>query len=167
MAGGAKPGERRGGRAPGTPNMKVTPRDVRMVARAEALRREIEDRRPPPGTELSKEIMGKFAHNCAAVSMKLMPEWKDTGEPVWRFPNHHKLWTQMMELTFKFANGAAPYQSPTFRAVMVTPPPEEKPGEGARVINLTVFEGGKAVTTSRVVENEIIKDEALDEEGRD
>lgn len=119
----------------------ATPRDLRTLAAAEALQRELEDRRPPPGTELAKEILGKFAHNCAAIAIKLMPAFKDDGEPVFRFKGHHEMWKQMMELTFKYANGAAPYQSPTFRAVIVTPPPvDQKPGDNAKVINLKIFD---------------------------
>lgn len=120
MAGkGAPKGVRQGGRQKGTPNKKMTPRDARTIAAAEALNRDIQERRPPPNTERSKEIMGKFAHNCAAVAMKLWPTFQDDGEPVFRFKNHHDMWKEMMELTFKFANGAAPYQDPTFRAVAV------------------------------------------------
>jgi hypothetical protein len=163
---GSKPGERRGGRKPGTPNKKITPRDLKTIAAAEALRREIEERRPTPTTELSEKILGQFAHNCAAMAVRLMPGQLETGELVFRFKEHEKYWKYMMEQTFKYANGAAPYQSPTFRAIMVTPPPETKAGDGARVINLTVFEGGKAVTTSKVVDDEIIRDEVLDEERR-
>lgn len=129
-----------GGRQKGTPNKKITRKDVAVFARAEALRQELEDARPPPGTELAKEILGKFAHNCAAIAIKLMPAFKDDGEPVFRFKGHHEMWKQMMELTFKYANGAAPYQSPTFRAVIVTPPPDQTPGDNAKVINLKIFD---------------------------
>lgn len=163
---GSKPGERRGGRKPGTPNRVITPRDARTLAAAETLRRQMEERKPTPTTQLSEKIMGQFAHNCAAMAVRLMPGQLENGQLVFRFDEHEKLWKYMMELTFKYANGAAPYQSPTFRAIMVTPPPETKPGDSARVINLTVFEGGKAVTTTKVVEDEIIRDGLLDEERR-
>jgi hypothetical protein len=144
---GSNPGERRGGRKKGTPNKKLTPRDVHTLARARAIQEELEDHRPPPGTELSKEILGKFAHNCAAVAVKLMPVFKETGEPVFRFPGHKELWFQMMQLTREYARDAASYQSPTFRAVMVTPPPPDRPqGDDAVVINLKIFENtGTAV----------------------
>jgi hypothetical protein len=144
---GSNPGERRGGRKKGTPNKKLTPRDVHTLARAWAIQEELEDHRPPPGIELSKEILGKFAHNCAAVAVKLMPVFKETGEPVFRFPGHKELWFQMMQLTREYARDAASYQSPTFRAVMVTPPPPDRPqGDDAVVINLKIFENtGTAV----------------------
>ena len=48
---GSNPGERRGGRKKGTPNKKLTPRDVHTLARARAIQEELEDHRPPPGTE--------------------------------------------------------------------------------------------------------------------
>ncbi len=154
MAGkGAPKGVRQGGRQKGTPNRKMTPRDFRTIAAAEQLNREIVERRPSPNTEAAEKIMGKFAHNCAAMAVRLMPGQDQNGDLVFRHKEHKEWWKFMMELTFKYANGAAPYQSPTFRAVMITPPPETKAGEGARVINLTVFEGGKAVTTTEIVED--------------
>lgn len=152
---GLKPGQRQGGRALGSKNKKVTPRDRKLMARAEVLQRELEDHRPPAGTQLSKEILGKFAHNCAAMAMKLMPAFQDSGEPVYRFKGHEKVWLQMMDLTLKYANGAAPYQSPTFRAVIVTPPAvDQKPGDTARVINLKIFENtGTAIALLDEVAN--------------
>jgi hypothetical protein len=144
---GSNPGERRGGRKKGTPNKKLTPRDVHTLARARAIQEELEDHRPPPGTELAKEILGKFAHNCAEITRRLMPVFKGTGEPVFRFAGHEKLWFQMMDLTLKYAEGASPYQSPTFRAVAVVPPPADRgPGDDAVVIDLKIFENtGTAV----------------------
>jgi hypothetical protein len=76
-----------------------------------------------------------------------MPVFKDTGEPVFRFTGHEKLWFQMMDLTLKYAEGASPYQSPTFRAVAVVPPPIDRaPGDDVVVIDLKIFENtGTAV----------------------
>jgi hypothetical protein len=136
-----------GGRKKGSTNQKITPRDIRTIAAAEALQRELEDHRPPPGVQLSKDIMGRFAHNFAALAMRLMPQFKDDGEPVIRFAGHYDRWKEMVELTFKFSNGAAPYQSPTFRAHAIIPtPPDKVPGDDAVVINLKIFENtGTAV----------------------
>jgi hypothetical protein len=152
MAGhGAKPGERRGGRAAGTPNHKVTRRDVATMARARAIEEELRSHHPPPGTELSKEILGKFAHNCAAVAVKLMPAFMETGQPVFRFPGHEELWFKMMDLTLKYANGAAPFQSPTFRAITVVPPPDA-PGDNAKVINLKIFDHSGALVSETAID---------------
>jgi hypothetical protein len=148
MAGhGAKPGERRGGRAAGTPNHKVTRRDVATMARAKAIEEELRSHHPPPGTELAKEIMGKFAHNFAALSMKLMPVFKETGEPIFRFEGHKELWFQMIRFTKDFSSDAASYQSPTFRAIAIAPIAADKaPGDDAVVIDLKIFENtGTAV----------------------
>lgn len=141
------PGRKTGGRKSGTPNRKITRRDVALMARAEALRQELEDHKPPPGTELAKEILGKFAHNCAAVTMKLWPAFQENGEPVSRFTGHMELWVKMMDFTLRYANGASPYQSPTFRAITVVPPPVDRaPGDDAVVIDLKIFENtGTAV----------------------
>jgi len=145
--GGAKPGERRGGRKPGTPNGRVTPRDVATLARVRAIQEELSTHHPPKGVELSKEILGRFAHNCAAMAIRMMPTFNEAGEPQFRFPQHHKLWKEMMDLTFKFANGASPFQSPTFRAIMIAPGEVNKvPGDDAMVIDLKIFENtGTAV----------------------
>jgi hypothetical protein len=147
---GSNPGERRGGRKKGTPNKKLTPRDVHTLARARAIQEELEDHRPPPGTELAKEILGKFAHNCAEITRRLMPVFKGTGEPVFRFAGHEKLWFQMMDLTLKYAEGASPYQSPTFRAVTVVPPDKTREDD-VTVINLKIFDhtGTAVELTSR------------------
>jgi hypothetical protein len=135
------------GRPTGAKNRVVTPRDVKLMARAEALQRELEDRRPPPGVELSKEILGKFAHNFAALSMKLMPVFKDSGEPIFRFQGHKELWFQMIRFTRDFASDAASYQSATFRAIAIAPIAADKaPGDDAVVIDLKIFENtGTAV----------------------
>lgn len=120
MAGKGSPkGVRQGGRKKGSPNKKMTPRDARTIAAAEALNRDIQERSPQPGTEAAEKIMGKFAHNCAAMAVRLMPSQDPNGDLVFRHDEHKTWWKFMMELTFKYANGAAPYQSPTFRAVAV------------------------------------------------
>jgi hypothetical protein len=93
------------------------------------------------------------------------PTKDQNGNVVWPRPDQEEKFLRYMDRACLFAARGAPYQSGTFKAIMLTPPPETKTGEGARVINLTVFEGGKAVTTTRVVEDEIVKDD-LDEERR-
>lgn len=138
---GRPPGHpKSGGRKAGTPNKRLGKRDAATLARAEELRRELEDHRPPPGVELSKEILGKFAHNLAAVAVKMWPQFKDTGEPVLRFEGHWERWMEMVRITRDFGSEAAGYQSPTFRAVMVTPPPDQVAGDNMRVINMRVFD---------------------------
>jgi hypothetical protein len=76
-----------------------------------------------------------------------MPAFKDTGEPVFRFPGHKELWFQMMQLTREYARDAASHQSPTFRAIAVVPRSIDRaPGDDAVVIDLKIFENtGTAV----------------------
>lgn len=158
MAGKGSPkGVRQGGRKKGSPNKKMTPRDARTIAAAEALNREIAERRPQPGTEAAEKIMGKFAHNCAAMAVRLMPSQDQNGDLVFRHDEHKTWWKFMMELTFKYANGAAPYQSPTFRAVtIVPPPPDAAPGDNAKVINLKIFDH------TGILISETVRDESGD-----
>jgi hypothetical protein len=145
--GGSRPGERRGGRKVGSPNHVVTRRDVATMARAKAIEEELRSHHPPPGTELAKEILGKIAHNCAAVTMKLWPAFHENGQPIQRFDGHIDLWCKMMDFTLKYGNGAAPYQSPTFRAIAIAPIAADKaPGDDAITIDLKIFENtGTAV----------------------
>jgi hypothetical protein len=58
-----------------------------------------------------------------------------------------ELWIKMLDFTLKYGNGASPYQSPTFRAIMLAPPPvDQRPGDDTTVINLKIFENtGTAV----------------------
>lgn len=155
MAGKGSPkGVRQGGRKKGSPNKKMTPRDARTIKAAESLNREIAERRPQPGTEAAEKIMGKFAHNCAAMAVRLMPSQDQNGDLVFRHDEHKTWWKFMMELTFKYANGAAPYQSPTFRAIVVTPPPTEPgAGQNMRVVNMRVFDAVGVAVASEVIED--------------
>jgi hypothetical protein len=63
------------------------------------------------------------------------------------------------------AKDLAPYQSPTFRAVVIAPPPD-KPGDDVRVINLKIFDhtGTAVELTSRSAQdaNQRLTERTLD-----
>ena len=129
--------------------------------------RQLEARtRTPAAAKLCKDILAEAANFCAGMMAYYQPTKDQNGNVVWPRPDQEEKFLRYMDRACLFAARGAPYQSGTFKAIMLTPPPETKPGDSARVINLTVFEGGKAVTTTKVVEDEIIRDGLLDEERR-
>lgn len=46
-------------------------------------------------------------------------------------------------LAVETATKLAPYQSPTFKAIMIAPPPDPGSNDKRRQFTLTIFEGGK------------------------
>jgi hypothetical protein len=109
--GGSKPGERRGGRQKGTPNRKTLER--RLITE-----RMLEH--PSAGVE-----SGKLGRDVLAQYMctfdELAEQYRKTNEPKFR---------QYAELAVACAKALAPYQSPTYRAIVVSSPRQE--GNGAR-----------------------------------
>jgi hypothetical protein len=117
MPQGASKGERRGGRAKGTPN-KATVERALIAARVTA---EAEMR----GQRLGKEILAKYA----AIFDEMADARLLEGNVV-EFEKYARL-------ACSIARDLAPYQSPTFRAVDVAP--GEKPPLLAPVIYLTGY----------------------------
>lgn len=114
--GGSKPGERRGGRRKGTPNRKTVERQLiteRML------------QHPPAGIEsgkLGREVLAQYM----CTFDELAEQYRKTDEFKFR---------QYAELAVACAKALAPYQSPTYRAIVVSSPRQE--GDGAPVLELT------------------------------
>jgi hypothetical protein len=107
--GGSKPGERRGGRQKGTPNRKTVERNLLVERMLE---------HPPAGIEtgkLGREVLAQYMNTFD----QLAEQYRKTNEPKFR---------QYAELTVACAKALAPYQSPTYRAVVVSPPRQEDNG---------------------------------------
>jgi hypothetical protein len=115
--------------------------------------RQLEARtRTPAAAKLCKDILAETANFCAGMMAYYQPKKDSNGNVVWATGQEEKF-LRYMDRACLFAARGAPYQSGTFKSIMITPPPEDRTGQGARVINLTVFEGGKAVTTTEIVED--------------
>ena len=112
--GGSKPGERRGGRQKGTPNRKTVERQLITERMLE---------HPPAGIEsgkLGREVLAQYMNTFD----ELAEQYRKADEAKFR---------QYAELAVACAKALAPYQSPTYRAIVVSSPRQD----GAPVLELT------------------------------
>jgi hypothetical protein len=135
MAGGRRPGS---GAKKGVPHRRITPRERRILRTAELLSAEIEARKPPHGMRLGKDVLAEFTERCARIAERLWPAQDENGRLRWAFPGAAAEHAKWMDLTLKYAASAAPYQSPTFRALIVPPP--ERPSDDVQTITLKIFD---------------------------
>jgi hypothetical protein len=112
MPRGSRPGERRGGRIKGTPNRAT----VERAAMAARIAGEAEMR----GQKLGKELLAKYAG--------LFDEMADAR----RLAGDVIAFEKWARLACATAKDLAPYQSPTYRAVIAASPP----APATEVINL-------------------------------
>jgi hypothetical protein len=131
--GGAKPGERRGGRQRGTPN-KTTIERQRVTAEIAA--RTVADARVA-GKKLAKEVLEEFMFLFADMAAYYKPALPTA--PPNENANEGKF-GEYARLTVDAAHKLAPYQSPTFRAIVVAPPPGPDVAKRMR-FTLKIFEG--------------------------
>jgi len=127
MPSGAKPGERRGGRVKGVPN-KATIEKALLAERA------VEQARlngKKLGKERLEELMEIFIGATAYFQPTITPGVPSTTGDWDKFEKWARL---AMECAAKLA----PYQSPTFRAIVVAPPPAES--DITKRFTLTIFE---------------------------
>jgi hypothetical protein len=145
MPRGSRPGERRGGRTKGTPN-RATVERAAIAARITA-EAEMRDQK------LGKEILAKYAARFDELADARHLAGDAAGFERWA------------RLACATAKDLAPYQSPTFRAVVIAPPPD-KPGDDVRVINLKIFDhtGTAVELTSRSAQdaNQRLTERTLD-----
>jgi hypothetical protein len=135
MPRGSRPGERRGGRQKGTPN--------RATVERAAIAARIADEANMRGQKLGKEYLAKYA----GLFDEMADERRLAGDAA-----GFERWARLCCAT---AKDLAPYQSPTYRAVVIAPPPD-KPGDDVRVIDLKIFDhtGTAVELTSRRAQEE-------------
>jgi hypothetical protein len=114
--GGSKPGERRGGRRKGTPNKATLEKALiasRTVSEAKT-----------SGKKLAKEVLEDLMHTFVSMA----EHYKPTPPEAERQNPHadEGMFVQYAKHIIDCAKSLAPYQSPTFRAVVVAPGPTEK-----------------------------------------
>jgi hypothetical protein len=102
--GGSRPGERRGGRAKGTPNKRTTERKLFAEARSN-------------GRPLAKEVLEEsMLHYLELASQCARPE-----QGHWQ-REKQKQFFAYRDKADERARWLAPYQSPTYRSITVQPP---------------------------------------------
>ena len=143
----------RGGARPNPGPKKGAIYRKKVAFTPEEQRRVAEVTRAPAAAKRCKDILAECANFCAGMMATYQPQRGAGGAVIWGDPGQEEKFLRYMDRACMFAARAAPYQDPTFKAIMITPAPEANTGQTARVINLTVFEGGKAVTTTEIVED--------------
>ena len=119
MPRGSKKGEHRGGRKKGQPNKKTL--EAALQAEREVAQAKADNR--PLGKEVLDHLMGSFLKIAQFYGPK-----KQEGSDEFRLPSAEflKEYERWATLAGEMAHKLAPYQSPTFRAIMIAPPGEEQ-----------------------------------------
>jgi hypothetical protein len=138
--GGPRPNS---GRPKGQKNKATIERE--LIAARQAEKRV--DEAVNSGRKLAKDVLDDFMHLFASVAASYQPlsekalEAMTEAERKKRKPNpvEFEKWAR---LAVHCAQKLAPYQSPTFQAIMTAPPPPDPMRLGVRRrITLTIFEG--------------------------
>lgn len=137
-----QPGQRLGGREAGTPNKVITQALIR--AEQQLLRAKAEDR--SLAVDILDEFMHRFARAARARQPRLDEDRKDTN-PLGNQEDYEKY----ARLAVDTAAQLAKYQSPTFRAITVAPPPPApKNGPERKRFSLTIFDTSGRKTVAHV-----------------
>lgn|SRR5262245_1837536 len=126
MPRGSRPGERRGGRKRGTRNKRTV--------EAELLAKRVLDNAPVGAIQnarLGKETLEKFMilFDALAEHYRTIPQSPHSDEAKF---------TKYATAACECAKALAPYQSPTYRAIVVSPPPPEQ--QKVKRFTLTIFD---------------------------
>lgn len=132
-------GTRIGGRNKGTRNKATIEREL-LAARAAEERVAAAE---ASGRKLGKEVLDEFMHLFAGMAATYQPLRPGTPIPVGRTPDEPQF-EKYAKLAVHCARLLAPYQSPTFQAIMIAPPPPDPTEAGMRKrFTLTIFEGAR------------------------
>lgn len=141
--GGSKPGERRGGRVKGVPNKATMERA--LIAANTLVKSRAADKK------LAKEVLDDFMALFAGMAAHYQPtpphamQQNQYGNPA-EFEKYARLAVQC-------AKDLAPYQSPTFRAIVVAPALEQTSGRKQTRFTLTIFQdSGHAIAQPKVID---------------
>lgn len=144
--GGSKPGERRGGRVKGVPNRATT--ELALIAERAGVEVHAQ------GRKLAKEILEDMMYFAVGEAIRYQPLLANGDKNP---KADEEKFERYLKLTSEVASKLAPYQSPTFRAVMVSSAgpsvdDDQNPGNviplddaigAARVYRRIVAAGGK------------------------
>ena len=109
--------------------------------------------RTPAASKRCKDILAECANFCAGMMATYQPQRGPNGAVIWPETGQEEKFLRYMDRACMFAARAAPYQDPTFKSIMVTPPPDEKPGQLMRVVNMRVFDAVGVAVASEVIED--------------
>jgi hypothetical protein len=128
--GGSKPGERRRGRRKGTPN-KATIEKALIAARTVGEAK-------TSGKKLAQEVLEDLMHTFVSMAEHYKPTPPEAEQQ-----NPHadeSMFVQYAKHVIDCAKSLAPYQSPTFRAVVVAPSPDPNQSKKIMRIRLKIFD---------------------------
>src|SRR5262245_14991047 len=128
---GAAPGERRGGRGPGTPNKDV----MEKALIAERAWQDIGMSK----RKLAKDVIEDFMQVFCKVARLYEP--KEGVRPSTKLAAEYERWAKN---AVDAAKALAPYQSPTMKAIVVAPMPDQQMGKTTR-FPLTIFDSQRNV----------------------
>lgn len=154
MPSGSKPGERRGGRQKGTPNRgTIEAKALRARGREAEAEMTVEERqqaRNLEGAPLAKEVLEN-------LMMVFLTRARFYDPAAGRQPDEAQFEKWALH-TVAAAKECAKYQSPTFRAIALAPPPPES-GSGTKRFTLAIFdnhnEGREIVAIADAAEEDI------------
>jgi hypothetical protein len=135
----------RGGARPNSGPKKGTVYRRKLTLREGELEQLRQEARTGPGAKRVKDQMAEYATLVGLLALEYQPmrtpdgnvRRGEDGLPMWP-PGAEEQFSKYMQLFGYLAGKAAPYQSPTFKAIhlAIDAPPEEQ----TRVINLRIFE---------------------------
>lgn len=179
---GARPGERRGGRQKGTPNKKTVEREIRRQKIAQFAAASVIGEKLASGVEQDAMKAAEAVADAARLNTDLATDTLDTFRTIFinraafyqprpsretreeTNPNaNEQQFEKWARLACDVAKSLAPYQSPTFRAIVVSPPP---PSENkTRRFTLAIFDHHNGDTIDAVAVTDDLADDLAEANG--
>jgi hypothetical protein len=129
-----------GGRKKGTPNKATL--EKALAAEAE-LQKAKEEHRP-----LAKDVLDSLMGTFVNAALPYQPTKGQRMQP--EQADNYERWAR---LAMECAKALAPYQSPTFRAIVVAPAPDDQLQRVTKY-ELTIFDSQRAATKAKVIEHQ-------------
>jgi hypothetical protein len=139
MPRGAKPGERRGGRAVGTQNRATREREIlaQRIADEQNMKAAAGQMR-----KLGKETLEEFMIMFGGLAAAFQPAGQSREQlDAWASSKKEAMFEKYATLSVMAAQYLARYQSPTFRAVVIAPPPDPNKGSTRKKFTIGIFDG--------------------------
>jgi hypothetical protein len=127
---GALPGERRGGRAKGTPNKRKSDKALVRLDEAESEVRAIRAEGFKIG-KLGKDRLAEIDEWAFRLAKKFAPKENEKGQPFWESPGDEARFERYLKLSAECARARAAYESPRYAAIaMAHQQEDDDPYEG-------------------------------------
>ena len=115
---GALPGERRGGRAKGTPNKRKSDKALVRLDEAEDEVRAIRAEGFKIG-KLGKDLLAEIDEWAFRLAKKFAPKENEKGKMFWESPGDEARFERYLKLCVECARARAAYESPRYAAVAI------------------------------------------------